>query len=138
MTYRAIFVIIAVFVFFPIAQMRAEVKEPFAVVELGAATERSFQEGTYSIGPSASVEFPVIKDWLEIETGISPLFRPAQTEWQADLLFKKPFTINEHVEFMISAGLSASESCVAVIARTDPNDQESVVLLPELDGVHGP
>jgi uncharacterized RmlC-like cupin family protein len=34
--------------------------------------------------------------------------------------------------------LSASESCVAVIARTDPNDQESVVLLPELDGVHGP
>lgn len=34
--------------------------------------------------------------------------------------------------------LSASESCVAVIARTDPNDQESVVLLPELDGVHSP
>jgi uncharacterized RmlC-like cupin family protein len=34
--------------------------------------------------------------------------------------------------------LSASESCVAVIARTDPNDQESVVLLPELDRVHGP
>lgn len=34
--------------------------------------------------------------------------------------------------------LSASESCVAVIARTDPNDQESVVLLPELDRAHGP
>src|ERR1700688_4370154 len=34
--------------------------------------------------------------------------------------------------------LSASESCVAVIARTAPNDQESVVLLPELDGAHGP
>jgi uncharacterized RmlC-like cupin family protein len=33
---------------------------------------------------------------------------------------------------------SASESCVAVIARTDPNDQESVVLLPELDGVRVP
>jgi uncharacterized RmlC-like cupin family protein len=32
--------------------------------------------------------------------------------------------------------LSASESCVAVIARTDPNEQESVVLMPELDGVH--
>ena len=27
---------------------------------------------------------------------------------------------------------SDAESCVAVIARTDPNDQESVVLLPEL------
>ena len=63
------------------AQLRAEEKEPFAVVELGAATERSIQEGIYSAGPSASVEFPVIKDWLEIETGISPLFRPGQTEW---------------------------------------------------------
>jgi uncharacterized RmlC-like cupin family protein len=27
-----------------------------------------------------------------------------------------------------------SEDCVAVIARTDPNEQESVVLLPDLDG----
>src|SRR6516162_10527125 len=32
--------------------------------------------------------------------------------------------------------LSATESCVALIARTDPNEQESVVLLPELDGIH--
>ena len=28
---------------------------------------------------------------------------------------------------------SSTETCVAVIARTDPNEQESVVLLPELD-----
>ena len=90
--------------FVPTAQLLAEEKEPWAVIELGAATERSIQDGTYSAGPSASVEFPVIKDWLEIETGISPLFRPGQSEWQADLLFKKPFTINEHVEFMIGAG----------------------------------
>jgi hypothetical protein len=32
------------------------------------------------------------------------LFRPGQTEWQADLLFKKPFTINQHIEFMIGVG----------------------------------
>jgi len=32
--------------------------------------------------------------------------------------------------------LSDTESCVAVIARTDPNEQESVVLLPELDTLH--
>jgi hypothetical protein len=70
------FVIVTVLVFSPMKQLRAEDKEPFAVIELGAATERSIQEGTYSAGPSASVEFPVIKDWLEIETGISPLFRP--------------------------------------------------------------
>jgi uncharacterized RmlC-like cupin family protein len=32
--------------------------------------------------------------------------------------------------------LSDTESCVAVIARTDPNEQESVVLLPEPDNRH--
>src|SRR5262245_6918367 len=34
--------------------------------------------------------------------------------------------------------LSGSESCVAVIARADPAEQESVILLPELDGLHEP
>ena len=28
---------------------------------------------------------------------------------------------------------SETENCVAIIARTDPNEQESVVLLPELE-----
>ena len=30
---------------------------------------------------------------------------------------------------------SATETCTAVIARTDPNEQESVVLLPELESL---
>ena len=33
----------------------------------------------------------------------------------------------------LSINLSQTESCVGVVARTDPNEQESVVLLPELD-----
>ena len=32
--------------------------------------------------------------------------------------------------------LSSTEPCTAVISRTDPNEQESVVLLPELDLIH--
>ena len=32
--------------------------------------------------------------------------------------------------------LSQTEPCLAVISRTDPNEQESVVLLPELDAIH--
>jgi len=32
--------------------------------------------------------------------------------------------------------LSETEPCTSVIARTDPNEQESVVLLPELDAIH--
>jgi uncharacterized RmlC-like cupin family protein len=31
---------------------------------------------------------------------------------------------------------SETETVTAVIARTDPNEQESVVLLPELDSIH--
>ena len=31
---------------------------------------------------------------------------------------------------------SDTEPCTALIARTDPNEQESVVLLPELDRIH--
>lgn len=31
---------------------------------------------------------------------------------------------------------SSTEPCTALIARTDPNEQESVVLLPELDRLH--
>jgi uncharacterized RmlC-like cupin family protein len=35
----------------------------------------------------------------------------------------------------LPVNLSRTEPCVAIIARTDPNEQESVVLLPELDAV---
>jgi uncharacterized RmlC-like cupin family protein len=31
---------------------------------------------------------------------------------------------------------SQSEPCIALISRTDPNEQESVVLLPDLDAIH--
>ncbi|MGO9005524.1 MAG: cupin domain-containing protein [Beijerinckiaceae bacterium] len=32
--------------------------------------------------------------------------------------------------------VSQTEPCLAVVARTDPNEQESVMLLPELDTLH--
>jgi uncharacterized RmlC-like cupin family protein len=35
----------------------------------------------------------------------------------------------------LPANTSQTQSCVALIARTDPNEQESVVLLPELDAL---
>ncbi len=35
----------------------------------------------------------------------------------------------------LPANLSETEPCVAVLARTDPNEQESVTLLPELDAL---
>ena len=33
---------------------------------------------------------------------------------------------------------SQTEPLLAVLARTDPNEQESVVLLPELESIHNP
>jgi uncharacterized RmlC-like cupin family protein len=35
----------------------------------------------------------------------------------------------------LPANRSQTESCTAVLARTDPNEQESVVLLPELEAL---
>jgi uncharacterized RmlC-like cupin family protein len=35
----------------------------------------------------------------------------------------------------LPANFSPTEPCVAVLARTDPNEQESVTLLPELDAM---
>jgi len=80
----------------------SEEKEPTAIVELGAAGEWDFPSGR--LGPTAAVEFTPIKDWLEIEAGISTLFSGGQPEWSTDLLFKKPFTLSDKVEFMFGVG----------------------------------
>jgi len=57
--------------------------------------------------------------------------------------------LSEHLEveagefLYIPAGMphqpynpSQTDDAIAVLARTDPNEQESVVLLPELDSIH--
>jgi hypothetical protein len=85
------------------AKAQAEEKEPIAIVEIGGTGEWTPQERASSIGPSAAVEFTPIKDWLEIEAGTSTLFG-RHTEWGADLLFKKPFTLSDKVEFMFGVG----------------------------------
>jgi hypothetical protein len=77
----------------------AEEKEAFATLELGAAAEWTLPNGSAGFGPSAAVEFNVIPDWLVIEPGISPLFSRGQTEWDVDLVFKKPFDLSPAVEF---------------------------------------
>jgi hypothetical protein len=82
---------------------QAENKEPTAIVELGATGEWGLP-GASSYGPSLAVEFTPIKDWLEIEAGVGPMFHGGRTEWDADLLFKKPFTLSDKVEFMVGVG----------------------------------
>lgn len=79
-------------------------KESAAVIEFGAAADRSLTEGQSSFGPTVAVEVTPIENWLELEAGVTPLFRNHSTEWTVDLLFKKPRTLSEKREFMLGVG----------------------------------
>jgi hypothetical protein len=86
------------------AQPVDKVPEPAAIVELGGATGRDLKGGGSSFGGDLAVEFTPIEKWLEIEAGTTPLFRRHSTEWDTDLLFKKPWTLSGKVEFMLGVG----------------------------------
>jgi uncharacterized RmlC-like cupin family protein len=73
------------------------------------------------------------------ETAIYMLSGQADT-WYGDRL-ENHVVVKAGELFYIPAGVphlpanSSSTPCTAIIARTDPREQESVVLLPELDGL---
>jgi hypothetical protein len=77
----------------------AEDKDSFAVVELGGAGDWGVPSGAASFGPTAGVEFTPIKNWLVIETSVTPQFNRGQTEWNTDFVFEKPFDLSPTVEF---------------------------------------
>ena len=79
-------------------------KESAAVLELGAAGARSLTEGQSSFGPTVAVQVTPIEKRLELEAGVTPLFRRHSTEWSVDLLFKKPWAISDRFEFMLGVG----------------------------------
>jgi hypothetical protein len=92
----------------PATNVRAQDKEPSAIIEVGGVGEWSRPGWRSSFGPSLGVEFTAIKDWLEIETSISTLFRRGHSEYGTDFLFKKPFPLSDKVEFMFGVGPSMS------------------------------
>jgi hypothetical protein len=81
-----------------------EEKEPVAIAEIGGAGEWALTHGTPGYGPNFAVEVTPIKDWLEIEAGVTPLFSRTQTEWDTDLIFKKPYKLSKTAEFMLGVG----------------------------------
>jgi len=83
---------------------QVEEKEPAAILEIGAAGEWALSHEKPSYGPSVAVEVTPIPQWLEIEAGVTPLFSRGQTEWDTDLLFKKPYTLSKSTEFMFGVG----------------------------------
>lgn len=78
--------------------------EPIAIVELGGGAGWSTSNAASSFGPTVAVEVTPIEKWLELEAGITSLFGRHSTEWDADLLFKKPWSLSKKVEFMFGLG----------------------------------
>jgi len=79
-------------------------KEPAAILEIGAVPNRSVTGGGSSFGPTIAVEVTPIENWLELEAGVTPFLGRHSTEWDTDLLFKKPWTLSQKVEFMAGVG----------------------------------
>ena len=80
-------------------------KDPVAIVELGGAAGWRLKNGGSSFGADAAVEVTPIENWLELEAGVTPLFsRHHSTEWNTDLLFKKPWTLSKKAELMAGVG----------------------------------
>ena len=85
-------------------QGAAEDKDPIAIVELGAATSWSVKGGAATFAPNLAAEVTPIENWLELEAGVSPFFTHNSTEWDTDLLLKKPWTLSRKAEFMLGIG----------------------------------
>jgi hypothetical protein len=77
-----------------------------AILEIGAAPSRNLTDHTSGLGPTIAVEVSPIEKWLELEAGVTPSFGRDATDWEFDLLFKKPWTLSSTVEFMAGIGPS--------------------------------
>lgn len=78
--------------------------DPSVIVELGACMSWNTTGGAASFAPDLAAETTPIENWLELEAGVSPFFKRDSTEWDTDLLFKKPWTLSRKAEFMLGVG----------------------------------
>src|SRR6201995_3824375 len=78
--------------------------DPSVILELGAATSWNTTGGAASFAPNFAAETTPIENWLELEAGVSPFFTRSSTEWDTDLLIKKPWTLTRNAEFMLGVG----------------------------------
>ena len=85
-------------------QTAKEPDEPVAILEVGAATSWNIKGGAATFAPNLAAEITPIEGWLELEAGVSPFYTRKSTEWDADLLFKKPWTLSRKAEFMLGVG----------------------------------
>jgi hypothetical protein len=75
-----------------------------AILELGVEPARSLSGDGWTLSPTLAAEVTPIENWLELEFGVTPTFSHHSTEWDTDVLFKKPWTLSKKVEFMFGVG----------------------------------
>ncbi|MGC1297040.1 MAG: hypothetical protein WA869_18575 [Alloacidobacterium sp.] len=78
--------------------------DPIVILEVGAATSWNASGGAATFAPNLAAECTPIENWLELEAGVSPFYTRNSTEWDTDLLFKKPWTLSRKTEFMLGVG----------------------------------
>jgi hypothetical protein len=78
--------------------------DPSVILELGAATSWNTTCGAATFASNLAAETTPIENWLELEAGVSPFYTRNSTEWDTDLLFKKPWTLSPKAEFMLGVG----------------------------------
>ena len=103
-----------------LAVQNASASEHAAVLELGASVESELPLSAAYVGPSLAVETTPIEDWLELEFGVAASKSHHATEWETDLLFKKPYTWSSTVEFMAGLGPTWTHT-------TEPNGPTSTM-----------
>jgi hypothetical protein len=85
-------------------QEASEEKDPIAILEIGAAQSWNLSGGAATFAPNLAAEVTPIENWLELEAGVSTFYTRNSTEWDTDLLFKKPWTLSRKTEFMLGVG----------------------------------
>ncbi len=78
--------------------------EHAGVLEFGGAGEWELPGSASHFGPTLAVEVTPIERWLELEFGVTAFRSHGATEWETDLLFKKPYQLSQTVEFMAGLG----------------------------------
>jgi len=74
------------------------------VFEIGGAGEWDTKTSASQFGPNFGVEVTPIENWLEIELSATPFQVSGATEWESELVFKKPFELSPTAELMIGLG----------------------------------
>ena len=88
----------------PVFAQGAAREDHSVVYELGWAGDWSHAEGWQPRGGTLAFEITPIEHWLELEIGATAIHTSGGTETEADLLFKKPWTLSRRVELMAGIG----------------------------------